>query len=144
MDVIFSIIKTLILGFFGLIGLLFLLALIFGKRIVKQWDFEAEFRNERGKEFGEFNIELSRIAKKETEDTFKAKFRLRHESLQKGQRVQVFLDDALILEGNVEAAGRLLLTQEHIKTTLTTASAGQTCRIIYGGKERFQQAIVVD
>ena len=144
MDAIFSVIKIIFLGFFGLIGLLFVLALIFGKRIVKQWDFEAEFRDEQGKEFGELDIELSRIAKKETEDTFKAKFRLRHESLEKGQRVQVFLDDELILEGNVEAAGRLLLTQEHIKTELTSASAGQICRVIYGGKERFTQAIVVD
>jgi hypothetical protein len=144
MDVIFSIIKIIFFGFFGLIGVLFLLAIVFGKRIVKQWDFEAEFRDEQGREFGEFDIELSHIAKKETEDTFKAKFRLKHASLEKGQRVQVFLDDALILEGNAETAGRILLTERHIKTSLTTASAGQVCRVVYGGKERFSQAIERD
>ena len=144
MDVIFSIVKYIFLGFFGLIGVLFLLALIFGKRIVKQWDFEAEFRDEQGREFGELDIELSHIAKKETEDTFKAKLRLKHASLERGQRVQVFLDEVLILEGNAEVAGRILLTEEHIKTSLTTASAGQVCRVVYGGRERFTQAIEKD
>jgi len=144
MDAIFSIIKFIFFGFFGLVGVLFLLALIFGKRIVKQWEFEAEFRDEQGREFGEFDIELSRVAKKETEDTFKASFRLRHESLEQGQRVQVFLDDVIVLEGNVETAGRIRLAQGDIKSTLATASAGQTCRVVYGGIERFSQAIERD
>jgi hypothetical protein len=144
MDAFFSIIKFIFLGFFGLIGVLFVLALIFGKRIVKQWEFEAEFRDEQGREFGEFDIELSRVAKKETEDTFKAKFRLRHESLEQGQRVQVFLDEVPVLEGNVETAGRIWLADGDIKTALATASAGQTCRVVYGGIERFSQAIVRD
>jgi len=64
MDFIFSILKIIFFGFFGLIGLLFLLALIFGKRIVKQWEYEAEFRDGGGREFGEFDIELSRVASK--------------------------------------------------------------------------------
>ena len=144
MDLIFSIVKIIFFGFFGLIGLLFLLALIFGKRIVKQWEFEAEFRDENGREFGELDIEFSRVGKKETEDTFKAKFRLRHETLEFGQRVQVFLDDTLVLEGNVETAGRILLSEEHIKMTLATASRGQICRVVYGGIEHFSQAIVED
>jgi len=144
MDLIFSIVKIIVFGFFGLIGLLFLLALIFGKRIVKQWEYEAEFRDEGGREVGEFDIELSRVAKKETEDTFKAKFRLRHDTLEFGQRVQVFLDDVLVLEGSAEKAGRILLTEEHIKTVLTTASKGQVCRVVYGGKEQFFQEIVED
>ncbi len=144
MDFIFSILKIIFFGFFGLIGLLFLLALIFGKRIVKQWEYEAEFRDGGGREFGEFDIELSRVAKKETEDTFKAKFRLRHDTLGLGQRVQVFLDDVLVLEGKVETAGRILLTEEHIKTALTTASKGQICRVAYGGVEQFSQVIVED
>ena len=144
MDFIFSIFKIIFFGFFGLIGFLFLLALIFGKRIVKQWEFEAEFRDENGKEFGEFDIELSRVAKKETEDTFKARFRLRHDTLEFEQRVQVFLDDVLVLEGKVETTGRILLTEEHIKTVLTTANKEQVCRVIYGGVEQFSQVIVED
>lgn len=144
MDTVFTVFKYLVFGFFGLIGLLFLLALIFGKRIIKQWEYEAEFRDESGKEFGEFDIELSRIAKEESEDSFKAKFRMRHESLEVGQRVQVFLDDALVLEGNVEKAGRIWLTEEQIVTSLSSAQQGQTCRVVWGGVERFSEQIVPD
>lgn len=144
MELIFSILKYLFIGFFGLIATLFLLAIIFGKRIVKQWEFEAEFRDESGREFGEFDIELSHIAKKETEDTFKAEFKMRHPSLEKGQRVQVFLDDDLILEGTVEIGGRIRLGSGHIKTALKTATKGQTCRVVYGGLERFTEEIIPD
>lgn len=144
MDLLFSIVKYLLLGFFGLIAVLFVLALIFGKRVVKQWEYEAEFRDENGREFGEFDIELSRIAKDETADTFKAEFKLRHASLEKGQRVQVFLDDVLVMEGNCENSGRILLGKDHVRTQLETAAAGQVCRIIYGGREQFSQPIVRD
>lgn len=144
MDVVFSVLKYLVFGFFGLIGLLFVLALLFGKRMIKQWEYEAEFHDDNGREFAEFDIELSRIAKQETEDTFKAKFRLRHASLEAGQRVQVFLDDTLVLEGMSEKPGRIVLGAEHIKVPLDTASAGQLCRVVYGGVERFSAAIVRD
>lgn len=144
MDAIFSVLKYLVFGFFGLIGLLFVLALLFGKRVIKRWEYEAEFRDDNGREFAEFDIELSRIAKEETEDTFKAEFRLRHASLKAGQRVQVFLDDNLVLEGLSDKAGRIRLGAEHIKTPLEAASAGQLCRVVYGGVERFSAAIIRD
>lgn len=141
MELSFTIFRYAIFGLFGFVGLLFVLALIFGKRIVKQWEFEAEFRDG---EFGEFDIELSHVAKKETADTFKAEFRFRHPTLDLGLRVQVFLDDILVLEGPVETAGRIYLTSEHIKTELNSASAGQLCRVVYGGQEQFSQSIVRD
>lgn len=144
MDTVFTVVKYLVLGFFGLIGILFVLALVFGKRIVKQWEYEAEFRDASGKEFGEFDIELSRIAKEETADTFKATFRMRHESLGAGQRVEVYLDDKLILAGNVEKDGRVWLNEKHIVSTLSEASKGQICRVVWGGVERFSEAIVPD
>lgn len=144
MDTAITVFKYILIGFFGLIGVLFLLALLFGKRIVKQWEFEAEFRDENGREFGEFDIELSRIAKEEMEDTFKASFSMKHPSLASGQRVQVFLDEHLVMEGAVETEGRIRLSQEHIKRELSTASAGQTCRIVFGGVEQFTQVIVRD
>lgn len=50
-------------SFFDLIAVLFIFALIFGKRKVKKWEFEAEFRDSSGREFGGFDIELSHIAK---------------------------------------------------------------------------------
>ena len=144
MDAIFSVLKYLVFGFFGLIGLLFVLALLFGKRIIKRWEYEAKFHDDNGREFAEFDIELSRIAKKETVDTFKAEFKLRHESLKTGQRVQVFLDDVLVLEGMSERAGRIRLGAEHIKIPLEAASAGQLCRVVYGGVEQFSAEIIPD
>ncbi len=144
METVFSVLKYLFFGFFGLIAVLFLLALVFGKRIVKQWEFEAEFRDADGREFGEFDIELSRIAKEESVDTFKAEFKLRHPTLQAGQRVQVFVDEVLILEGLVATAGRIRLDQQHCKNSLETAAAGQLCRVVYGGVEQFSEALVPD
>ncbi|MCH9696142.1 MAG: hypothetical protein K0U72_16620 [Gammaproteobacteria bacterium] len=144
METVFAFLKYAFLGFFGLIAALFVLAIVFGKRIVKQWEFDAEFRDANGREFGELDIELSRIAKEETVDTFKAKFKMRHESLQVGQRVQVFVDDVLVLEGAVETAGRIWLTQENCKNSLQSASAGQLCRVVYGGVEQFSEPLVRD
>lgn len=144
MDTVFTVVKYLFFGFFGLIALLFVLALLFGKRIIKQWEYEAEFRDESGREFGEFDIELSHIAKEETNDTFKAEFKMRHESLAVGQRVQVYLDDSLVLEGSVENEGRIWLKDKHIVTQLSEAQTGQVCRVVWGGVERFSEAIVPD
>lgn len=144
MDTLFSIVLYILYGFFGLLLLLFVLAMLFGKRIRKQWEFEAEFRDENGREFGEFDIEMSRIDKDEAEYSFKAKFRLRHESLELGQRVQVYLDDLLVMEGIVETAGRIHLKQGAVVGEATGASAGQLCRVVYGGLERFAEPVRPD
>lgn len=144
MDTLFSIVVYILYGFFGLILLLFVLAMLFGKRIRKKWEFEAEFRDDKGREFGEFDIEMSRVEKDEPEFSFKAEFKLRHESLEVGQRIQVYLDDTLVLEGTVSAAGRIRLGQEAVVTEVTDASAGQVCRVVYGGLERFAEPIKPD
>ena len=88
MEFVFTLFKYFVFGFFFLIVFLFAFAAIFGKRIKKQWEFEAEFRDAKGKEFGEFDIEMSRIEKEEPDYTFKAKFRMRHASLEMGKTVQ--------------------------------------------------------
>ena len=144
MDALFSIVVYILYGFFGFLLLLFLLAMLFGKRIKKKWEFEAEFRDGNGREFGELDIEMSRIEKEEPDFSFKAKFKLRHESLESGQRVQVFLDDLLIMEGKVETAGRILLREDAVVNEATEATAGQICRVVYGGLEHFSQAIRPD
>jgi len=144
MDALFSIVVYILYGFFGFLLLLFLLAMLFGKRIKKKWEFEAEFRDGNGHEFGELDIEMSRIEKEEPDFSFKAKFKLRHESLESGQRVQVFLDDLLIMEGKVETAGRILLREDAVVNEATEATAGQICRVVYGGLEHFSQAIRPD
>jgi len=144
MDALFSIVVYILYGFFGFLLLLFILALLFGKRIKKKWEFEAEFRDDDGREFGEFDIEMSRIVKEEPEYSFKAEFKLRHESLDVGQRVQVYLDELLVMEGEVETAGRILLRKDAVVNEATKATAGQICRVVYGGLEQFAQAVRPD
>ena len=81
METLFDIVKYAFFGFFGLILLLIVVVVLFGKRIRKQWEYEADFRDADGREFGEFEIELSRIEKEEPDFTLKAKFRMRHPAL---------------------------------------------------------------
>lgn len=145
METVFSIVKFLFLGFFGLIGLLFVLAVLFGKRKITQWEYEADFRDERGREFGEFDIELSRIEKEQPEFSLKAKFKMRHESLKLHQTVQVFLENTLVLEGMVKQAGRIFLTEaEHLRSELEDPQVGQLCRVVAGGVTLFEQPLELD
>ena len=144
MDTLFTIVLYILYGFFGFLLLIFILALLFGKRIKKQWEYEAKFRHEGGREFGEFDIEMSRIEKEEPDFSFKAKFKLRHESLEAGLRVQVYLDDLLVMEGTVETAGRIYLKDEAIVTAAEEAKEGQVCRVVYGGLEHFAEPIRPD
>ena len=145
MGFLFDLVKYLFVGFFGFIGLLVVLALLFGKRKVTKWEYEADFRDANGREFGEFDIEMSRIEKEEPDFSFRAKFKMRHEALKLHQTVQVFLEDSLVLEGMVKEAGRILLRQdEHLRTEITDAQVGQICRIVCGGQELFRQPILED
>ncbi len=144
METLFSIVVYILFGFFGFILLLFVLAMLFGKRMETKWEFEAEFRDDNGKEFGEFEIKMSRIVKEEPDFSFKARFKLRHLSLVVGQRVQVYLDKLLVMEGEVETAGRILLRKDAVVNEVTKATAGQICRVVYGGLEQFREAIRPD
>ncbi len=63
MEILLTIIKYLVFGFVGLLGLLVVVVVLFGKRIHKRWEFEADFLDANGREFGEFEILLSRIEK---------------------------------------------------------------------------------
>lgn len=134
MELILSILKYIVLGFAGLIGLLIVLAVLFGKRKITKWEFEAEFRNERGREFGEFEIEMSRIEKDEPEFSLKADFKMRHSALALHKTVQVYLDDVLVLEGMVQNAGRVALDNRHLQNEIGNAQLGQICRVDVGGQ----------
>ena len=135
METLFDILKLLFFGFFGLILLLVVLALLFGKRIRKQWEFEADFRDASGREFGEFEIELSRIEKEESDYTLKAKFRMRHASLTKHAVVQVYIENTLVLEQMVETEGRVFVLRAQLLNPVDQVSAGQMCRVLVGGTE---------
>ena len=145
MDVVFTVIRYMMLGFVGFIGLLFVLAFLFGKRMVTKWDYEAEFTDASGREFGELDIELSRIEKEEPHFSLKAKFNMRHAAFQLHQTVRVYIDDVLLLEGMVKSAGRVRLThEENLQNEITDAKAGQMCRVVYGGRELFAEALLPD
>lgn len=131
-------------GFFGLIGVLIVVALVFGKRVRKQWEFEAEFRDDKGREFGEFEIEMSRIEKEEPDYTLKVSFRMRHASLQQHQTIQVFLDDEAVLEGMVKKAGEIYLDNKHLRNRVESVQAGQRCRVVSGGLDLFIAEILPD
>ena len=141
MELILSILKYIVLGFAGLIGMLIVLAVIFGKRKITKWEFEAEFRDDRGREFGEFEIEMSRIEKDEPEFSLKADFKMRHSALALHKTVQVYLDDVLVLEGMVQNAGRAALNNRHLQNEIGDAQLGQLCRVDVGGQTLFSEPL---
>jgi len=144
MEMLFSIVLYLLYGFFALLLLLFIMAVLFGKRIKKLWEYEAEFQDEGGREFGEFDFEKSRVEKEEPEYSFKASFKMRHESLEAGQVVQVYLDDLLVMQGVVARSGRIYLKEEAVMNKVNEPFEGQICRVVYGGQERFTAPIRPD
>lgn len=144
MEAPFAFFKYAFFGFFGLLLLLVVLALLFGKRIRKRWKFEAEFCDMGGREFGEFDLEMSKIEREEPEYSFKARFRMRHESLQKGQRVQVYLEDLLVMQGDVTTAGRIFLRKSAVLSEVRDPARGQVCRVVWGGIEQFRAPIKAD
>ena len=144
MEIIFSAMKTLVLGFFGLIVVVVVLALIFGKRIRKQWEYEATFRDGGGREFAEFEVEKSRIEKVEADYAVKPKLWMRHPSLAAGQTVRVFVNDVLVLEGRVETAGRIRLGRDHVVNRPESFAAGQACRVELASGEQFTAPLKPD
>lgn len=141
MDFILAVFKYIGLGFLSLIGLLIVLAIFFGKRKITKWEYEAEFLDERGREFGEFEIEMSRYEKEEPNFSLKADFKMRHESFVQHQTVQIYLDDVLVLEGMVEKTGFVSLGKRHIRNEISDAKLGQICKVVVAGRELFSEPL---
>ena len=145
MELIFNVIKYMMFGFVGFIAVLVLLGILFGKRVVRKWEYEAEFRDASGREFGELDIEMSRIEKDEPDFSLKAKFKMRHPALSQHQTIQVLVDDLLLLQGMVAAAGRIRLNhREHLQNAVADVTAGQRCRVVAGGRTLFEESLVPD
>lgn len=144
MNLLFDVIKYSVFGIFALLAVLVVVTLLFGKRVRKQWEFEAEFRDASGREFGEFDIECSRIEKVEADYTVKAKLELRDEALTPGEAVRVFIDDAPVMEGTVTAAGYIRLKQEGLMPAAFDVRAGQRCIIAIGGREAYSEVLRPD
>lgn len=140
MDLIGNIIKYAVYGFFGFIVFIFFMALLFGKRRITKWDYEADFYNDKRREIGEFEIKLNKYEKEE-DFSLKASFRLRHPALTEGSVVQIYLHDVLVMEGTVSEEGRINLTNEHLKSTVDNPEAGQICRVLCSSIELFAEPI---
>ena len=144
MDLLFNVLLYGVGGFLGLILLLFILALLFGKRIDKQWEYEAEFVDAKGREIAEFEIESSRIAKQKQDYSLKAEFRCRHPALTPGDRVQVYIDNLLVLAGAVETQGRVRFGNPDLVNAPAEPKAGQVCYIKHNDALLLQQALRKD
>ena len=144
MEVVLSLIQYAFVGFFALIGGLFVLALLFGKRVEKKWDFEADFHDARGREIGEFETELVRIPKEETNFRLRTKFHLRHPALVAGQTVEVYLDDVLVMRGPIEREGRVRLGNDHVCGKIEDPRTGQVCSVRLAGAELLAEPLRPD
>jgi hypothetical protein len=142
MENAFSVVWYLLYGFFGLLLLLFVLAALFGKR--RRRTVEAGFRDLGGQEFGRFELEWSRLAKAESGYACKAKFSLRHDSLEKGQQVEVYLGDTLVLRGEAGRNGRIQLRDKAVISEAGDPGQGQVCRVVWGGIEQFRAPVRPD
>ena len=140
-DIVFNVFFYGIAGFFGLILLLVILALIFGKRVIKQWDFEAEFHDERGREIAEFEIESSRIDKEEPDFTTKAEFHCKHDALAPGDEVAIYLDDLRVMAGPVEKAGSVRFGIDRLLDKSLVPKAGQRCVVKRNGELLMEQVL---
>lgn len=135
MDALLTFFKYALSGFFGLIVLLFTLGALFGKRVRTLWEYEADFRDARGREYGEFEIEKSKIEGEDTDYTLKAKLRMRHPSLTRHATVQVYVEDTLAMETTVEKAGHIYVPNEPPLNAFNEITAGQRCRVLVGSTE---------
>ena len=144
METLVGLVTKAFLGFFALIVVLVVLGVLFGKRIEKKWELEAKFYDERRREIGEFDIEKFRYAKEAGDFTVKAKFKLRHESLQQTQTVEVYVDETLTMRGQVSESGRVYFSEAQLIGVPDDLLAGQICRVKVAGKTLFEEALYID
>ena len=144
MDTFFDILKTVLLGFGALLVALFVLAFLFGKRVRKQWEYEAEFRDDSGREYGEFEIELSQIDKEEAEPTTKLKLQLKDPALEIGRTAVVTLNDRVVFETTIKTAGRVLATETRAADGASRPAEGDICRVLIGDAVIAEAALTLD
>lgn len=137
MDTLFDVIKY---AFGGLAGLV-VLAVLFGKRVEKKWDYEADFHDERGREIGELEIELSRIAREGADYTLDVEFSLRHPALEAGRRVEVLLADARIFAADVVVDGRIRLDTRQLCGEIKSPAVGQVVTVRCDDVEIFAEPL---
>lgn len=144
MELIFDIIIYVIIGFFALIALFVAFAVLFGKKMEKKFDLEAEFHDENGKEFAEFDISAWRVEKEGGEFKLRTSFKWRDTRLDIGSQVQVSLENETILEGTVEEAGKIRLNSKHLVNEPQDPKVGQQCQIKLNGGVVLEKGLTED
>jgi hypothetical protein len=142
MELLFTVIKYLFLGIFGLVALLIVLTILFGKKVTKHWEYEAKFMDS-GRERGEFDVKFYRL-EGEDEDRLDIKCTLRDPRLKKAMSMEMFLDDKRVLKGIVEKDGKLFLGSDALVTEFTEPSAGQRCELKHDGRAWYSGELYVD
>lgn len=112
MELLFTVLKYIGLGFLGLIGAFILAVIVFGKRIEKQWAVRADFKDPDGNRVGKFEVAMERIAKEESDFRLEVKCKLRHAMLRTGQPARVTVGETTAMEGEVTQDGRLRLRND--------------------------------
>lgn len=131
------------LGLLGFFGVIVLIIVVFGNRVRKEWEFEAEFREPTGA-YGEFDIESSMIEKKDTEFRLRATLEIRHKMIEPDMEIQVLLDNRLVLEGVSTKSGRAFLYSENLPVSSLSVETGQRCVVTVGGVEVATANMVAD
>lgn len=108
-----------------------------GRRIRKRRQFGARFRDAETGEFGKFDIEISAARRRAAAFTTEARFRMRHPRLVLYKRVQVFVEDSIVLEGRVTSPGQIELGPAHLRELPDVLRRGQRCRVAIDGSELF-------
>lgn len=135
MDLVFSILKYIGLGLAAFIGLFIAVAVLFGKRIEKQWAFRADFMSSDGRDrTGKFEIDNRRVEGEGSDFRIRAGCKLRHPMLRSGQPVQVKAGDTVLMEGRVEQDGRVRLHDDARLENAETPQAGDTVAVWAGGE----------
>lgn len=105
----------------------------------KRSKYKAEFRHISGRVLGEFDMILALIEDEVFNKLVKVRFRMRHESLRKGQALEVYVDETLVITGKVRRAGRISLRRKEIRDfAFAKPAAERVCRVVWGGIEQFR------
>ena len=144
MELIFDILIYIVVGFFGLIALFVVFAVLFGKKVEKNYDLEVEFHDEKGREFAEFDLKEWRYEKEGGEFKLSISFKWRDIHLAIGNHVEVLLESQVVLAGVVEEDGKIRLNSKHLVNKPQDPKVGQQCQIKLDGEVVLEKGLVKD
>lgn len=143
-SLIFDYFLLAIASLIGFIVFLVVIAILFGKKQEEQYDLEAEFVDENNREYAEFDLRSWRYAKEQGDFQLDVSFHWKDERLTTGDKVQVSLENSVILEGNVSDAGKIRLNKDNLINQPNNPKAGKICTVMLNGDKVLEQAMERD